>query len=194
MNINDIHTWLEVITAVGSFLSGIGMVLGVVALVYLIRQTRANERATTATVYQSIVVLGNSINDMFVNDPELYCEIFGTSANFTAATVEEEQGANPRRFFAALKWLDYFETIFVLWPAIPENLYEPWRSYIRDHLYNSTYIRRIVLESTWYGDDLVALCREAHHATSPNHAMQHTSSARHSGCNKPAYPPTAGAP
>jgi hypothetical protein len=135
---------------------------------FLLRQTRAGEHATTATVYQSIVTLGNSINDMFVNDPELYPEIFGPTATFTAATAEQEQFDHPRRFYAALKWLDYFETIFVLWPAIPENLRKPWRTYIRDHLADSPYICRIVLETSWYGEDLVRLCREGQKHKSPS--------------------------
>jgi len=106
MNRPEILFWLEVISSVGSLLSGVGIVIAVMGLFFLIRQTRAGELSTTATVYQSIVTLGNSINDMFINQPELHREIFGPTADFTAANAEQEQCEHPRRFYAALKWLD----------------------------------------------------------------------------------------
>jgi hypothetical protein len=130
--------------------------------------TRAGELLTTASVYQSIVTLGNSINDMFINQPELHREIFGPTADFTAPNAEQEQCEHPRRFYAALKWLDYFETVLVSWPAIPDNLREPWKACIRDSFANSPYMSRFVLETPWFGDDLVRLCREAQQHKPPS--------------------------
>lgn len=156
----EVLFWLQVIASVGSFLSGVGIVLAGVGLVFLIRQTRASERSTTATAYQSIIALGNSVTDMFISRPELHRELFGHASDF-AVVASDEAFAHPRRFYAALKWLDYFETVLISWPAIPENLRNPWKTYIRDQFSSSAYLSRIVLDTSWFGDDLVQLCRTA---------------------------------
>ena len=164
-NSPEVQFWLEVISALGSLLSGLGLIFAAVGMIYLVRQTRSGERATTATVYQSIAALGNSINDMFINEPELFTQISAGSQFPADKTVVEEQRANPKRFFAASQWLDYFEMVLVLWSAIPRHLHEPWRNYIRSHLADSPYLQHLVLNTSWYGDDLMQLCREAQRAT-----------------------------
>ncbi|MCX7020592.1 MAG: hypothetical protein WCK89_12690 [bacterium] len=158
---NDTLFWLQVVSAAGSLLSGIGIIFTAVSLLYIVRQTKASERATTAVVYGNIVALGNSINEMFISEPKLYEQIFGPSADFTGITVKEEQTGYPKRFYAALRWLDYFETVFVLWPAIPIEIRDAWRAYIKSHLSESRYLRRIVLETDWYGKELIDLCHAA---------------------------------
>lgn len=152
---------LEALGYVGSFLGGIGVIAAVVALFLSKRQAEANERATLASVYQALTSLGNSINDLFVQQPQLFSAIFGPAADVSFATIEEEHLQNPQRFYAALKWLDYFESVSVLWSAIPRELHEPWRAYIRSHFKLSPYLRRIVLETSWYGSELRKLCHQA---------------------------------
>jgi len=154
----DSPTWLEAVSAIGSLLGGLGLFAAAAGLIYLARQTRASERAATAAVYQSIVELGNSINDMFVERPELYHQIFSAIPVPTDARAEEMERADPRLFFAASKWLDYFETILVLWQSIPMELHQPWHDYIKSHLANSPYLQHLVLRTPWYGPDLKRLC------------------------------------
>ena len=145
--------WIDLIGAIGSFLSGIGLFAAAAGLIYLARQTRAGERATTAAVYQSIVALGNSINDMFIERPELYEQLFAGASVPMNSTMDDIQRANPQRFFAATKWLDFFETILVLWPTIPEHLHQPWRDYIKCYLADSPLLQRLVLDTqvVWRG-------------------------------------------
>jgi hypothetical protein len=152
--------YLEVVTKIGSLLSGIGLFATAAGLVFLARQTRASERATTAAVYQSIVAMGNSINDMLIEKPELYGQLFGVNSFSSDTTVDELQSRYPQRFFAAQKWLDYFEIILVMWPAIPDRLHDPWRDYIKSYLGSSALLQFLVFNSRWYGHDLKQLCRE----------------------------------
>jgi hypothetical protein len=149
----------EIIGALGSLL--IGLFATAASLLYLVRQTRASERATTAAVYQSLIAMGHSIADMFRERPELYAQIFGHPLIPSPGSLIQEQLTNPRRFYAAAKFLDYFEIILVLWPSIPESLQGPWKAYIKTQLANSPYLRRMLLDTHWYGDDLKQLCREA---------------------------------
>lgn len=172
--------WIDFIGAIGSFLSGIGLFAAAAGLIYLARQTRAGERATTAAVYQSIVTLGNSINDMFKERPELYEQLFAGASVPMDSTMDDIERANPQRFFAAAKWLDYFETILVLWPAIPEHLHQPWREYIKSCLADSPLLKRLTLDTQWFGEDLKNLCREAWMAPqqAPNIALERQGSKR----------------
>ena len=148
--------WIELASAIGSLLSVTGLFAAAAGLFYLARQARTNERATIAAVYQSIVAFGNELNDMFVERPELYEKIFGVTSTLSDTTFDD-----PQRFFAAQKWLDYFETILVSWSSIPENLHRPWLEYIKSYLADSPLLQSIVLESQWYGDDLKSICVEA---------------------------------
>jgi len=154
-------TWWQVLGSLGSFLSGIGLIAAAVSLLYLARQTKANERAALASVYQSIVALGDSINMMFINHPDLFKILFDETSEAGAIDVRKDESMNPRRFYAASKWLDYFELVLVLWPSIPVELRSPWRAYIKDHLAKSGYLRALVLGTNWYGDDLRQLASEA---------------------------------
>ncbi len=153
--------WIELVAAIGSLLSGIGLFAAAASLIYLARQTLANERATTAAVYQSIVSLGDSINNMCIEKPELYEKIFGGASAPADTSLNDLQHTDPQRYFAAQKWLDYFETILVSWSAIPEHLHQPWRDYMKSYLIDSPLLQLIVFETQWYGDDLKKLCEEA---------------------------------
>lgn len=98
---------------------------------------------------------------MFVNNPELFHLVFADPPDSVASDIRKDESDNPRRFYAASKWLDYFELVLFLWAAIPEELHGVWRAYIRDHLAKSAYLRRLVLDTGWYGDDLRQLAHEA---------------------------------
>jgi hypothetical protein len=156
---------IETLGAIGSFLSGIGLFAAAAGLFYSVQQTRAAEKATSAAVYQSIVAMADSINDMFIERPELHPQLFGDAAISSTPNVVNEQAANPRRFFAALKWLDYFDVVLIHWKWVPEDLYEPWREYIKETLASSSYLQRIILETKWYSDDLRQMAR---HSNNPN--------------------------
>lgn len=121
---------------------------------------KANERAATASVYQSIVALGSSINDLFIREPQMFCEMFEKEYTPGSLNILEDRFVNPKKQWVALKWLDYFETIFGLWHSIPEDLHVSWRAYIKHHLKHCSYLRRLVLDTDWYGEDLRRLCRE----------------------------------
>jgi hypothetical protein len=171
--------WVELIAAIGSLLGGIGFFAAAASLVYLARQTRAGERATTAAVYQSIVSMGDSINDMFIERPELYVALFPGAPVPAGSDFKDVSRTNPQQYFAALRWLDYFETVLVLWSAIPAHLHEPWRAYITDCLRGSELLQYLVLETDWYGEDLRGLCRAAKRETiePSNRPLQPTSGA-----------------
>ena len=94
---------IEALGNIGSFIGGVGVVAAVIALLHSARQTKASERATLASVYQGLTSLGNSINDLFVQQPHLFSSIFGPAADASFATVDDEHIKNPQRFYVALK-------------------------------------------------------------------------------------------
>jgi hypothetical protein len=142
--------WISIIGALGSLLGGVGMMFASISLVYLYRQAKAGEHSATATVYQSIVATGDSINDLFIARPELHRKLFADDGFPHDLPVSELRIRDPQLFFAATKWLDYFETVNVLWQSIPPYLHTPWKTYIADTLNGSPLMRRIILESEWY--------------------------------------------
>ena len=110
--------------------------------------------------YQSIVSMGDSINDMLIDKPELFEQIFGANSLPANITIDELQTKHIQQFYAAQKWLDYFEIILVTWPSIPEHLHKPWREYIKSYLGESPFLQFIVLNTQWYGSNLKQLCYE----------------------------------
>ncbi|HEY0320825.1 MAG TPA: hypothetical protein VGC66_07730 [Pyrinomonadaceae bacterium] len=149
---ND-SNWIEIVAAIGSLLSGIGIFAAAASLIYLARQTRAS-------VYQGIVAMGNSINDMFLEKPELYNQIFGDAAVHAEINIDDFPSNNPQCFFAAQKYLDYFELILVTRKGIPKKLQAPWENYIKSHFINSALLRAMV-NTDWYGKELQDLCELA---------------------------------
>ena len=148
------------IGAIGSLLGGIGIIFAACSLFYVSRQAKANEESTTATVYQSLVLMGDSINEMFITYPELHNELLNNTSDNSEIDVLKEQNLNPRKFWAAIRWADYFEIIKVLWPSIPDKYKSGWDQYIKYRLNQSPYIRSLISQTDWYGDDLKKLCFE----------------------------------
>jgi len=64
--------WLDVITPNCSVLSGVGLIATAISIWLLKRQTLATERTADLAVFQSIVALGASINDMNIERPDLH--------------------------------------------------------------------------------------------------------------------------
>lgn len=149
---------LDWLSAIGSILSGLGLFVAAVGLWYSARQAKAGQNSVTAAVFQNIMTLGSTINDTFIEQPELAARLFADEATHLSVRIEDEASADPQLFFAALKWLDYFETILILWPSIPVDRQDHWRTYITSVLARSLYLRRVVCETGWYHSDLRTLC------------------------------------
>jgi hypothetical protein len=156
---------VAVIAAVGSLLSGIGMVGTVGALYFLLRQARAAEAAGATAAYQSIVAMGNTINDTLFAYPDLIGAMYDHDASAedggSGFNLSAERSANPQLLVTALRVLDYFELILVTLPALPRGVQKEWEQYIGDQLQHSRYLRRIVLETGWYIQALQEAARAA---------------------------------
>jgi hypothetical protein len=147
-------TW-DAVGAIGSFLSGLGLLAAAGSLWYLARSTRANEKATTAAVYQTIVALGYGVNEMMIAQPGLYEGIFPTDGEHQPAQTRPIRDDQDVRIeFAVRKWLDHFDMVMVLMESIPEGQRRYWEVWVRELLEKSPPMRGAVLREQWWPDHL----------------------------------------
>jgi hypothetical protein len=57
----------------------------------------------------------------------------------------------------AVQTLDYYELVLVTMAAFPGSLQTEWQDYLRGQLMRAPYLRRAVLDSGWYTEELHAL-------------------------------------
>lgn len=147
--------WLQVISALGALLSGLGL-FGVMGSVFLLlRQTRIMEAANRAATYQSLIATGSSVNMIMFEHPELLDALHDEPdlENSFPPPTEQER----RTLLLATQMLDYFELVLVTVDMFPPPLQEEWRDYIRTQLRRLPYLRAVVLMTDWYTAELRAL-------------------------------------
>jgi hypothetical protein len=150
--------WLPTIAAIGSLLSGLGLIGVLGSFVVLIRQTRATEQYSVATAYQGIISAGTTVNALLLQYPEVLDELRTGEPLLNGEELALEQ-ENPRLVIIAAQTLDYFELILVTMTALPPTLREEWRDYIRNQLRRQRYLQRVVAGTDWYTEELRALAR-----------------------------------
>src|SRR6185312_377814 len=110
--------WLQTIAAIGSLLSGLGLIGVLGSFVVLIRQTRATEQYSVATAYQGIISAGTTVNALLLQYPEVLEDLRTGEPLLNGEELALEQ-ENPRLVLIAAQTLDYFELILVTMTALP---------------------------------------------------------------------------
>lgn len=152
--------WLQVATAIGSLLSGLGLVGVLGSFLVLIKQTRAAQNTSVTTAYQGIITAGTTVNSLLLQYPEVLEEMRTAEPLLDGEDFALEQ-ENPRLVLIAAQTLDYFELILVTMAALPPSLRDEWRDYIRSQLRRQRYLQRVVVGTDWYTDELRALAIES---------------------------------
>ena len=157
--------WVAWVQILGSVLTSAALLATAVSVYLLSRQAKTNERVAGATIYQNIVAMGNVVDDMHRQDPNLYGALFDGEGSIChqqgGLDVSKEQRENAVVFFSAMKWLNYFDMILTVSPMLPKNLRTHWISYVERHLRESSYLRCLVLDTDWYGAQLASLCKKS---------------------------------
>jgi hypothetical protein len=152
--------WLQVVSAIGSLLSGLGLIGVLGSFIFLIKQTRAVQNTSVATAYQGIVSAGTTVNNLYLQYPDLMPLL--RNVDPLAEGAEWEPGHDdPRLVMIAAQTLDYFELILVTMAAFPRRLQDEWRDYIVGQFRRQRYLYRVVVRTDWYTEEL----RELAHAS-----------------------------
>lgn len=151
--------WVQTVAAIGSLLSGLGLIGVLGSFLVLIRQTRATEQYSVATAYQGIFSAGTTVNSLYMQYPEIAAQM--RAARPLAAGEEWEPASDdPHLVLMAAQTLDYFELILVTMTALPQSLRDEWRDYIRGQLRRQIYLQRVVAGTDWYTVELRALASD----------------------------------
>lgn len=145
--------WLQVATAIGSLLSGLGLIGVVGSFLVLIKQTRAVQATSVTTAYQGIIQAGTAVNGLYLQYPEAHAQMRAAPAYEPGESYEPGR-EDPRLVMMAAQTLDYFEMILVTMNAFPRGLQEEWRDYIRGQLRRQPYLQRVVHGTDWYTEEL----------------------------------------
>lgn len=151
--------WLQVVTAVGALLSGLGLLGTTATVLVLVRQTRAVQQAGVATAYQGIVGLSSAFNQLLFEHPEVYQELTDPALSVEFWDFAEQMQARPRVAIVIIQQLDYFELVLATMTAFPRPLQAEWEDYIRGILGRSPYMQRALLDTDWYTAELRALAK-----------------------------------
>lgn len=152
--------WLQVMTAVGSLLSGLALIGSMASIFLLLKQTRAVERTGVATAYQTIVAMNSEINQLFLRHPNLLEALLNPGPE-DGWNLENERRNNLEVTMAAVQVLDFFEAALAVIPAFPAPLRTEWAEYIQSQLRRQRYLTRVVLATDWYTRELRQLATEA---------------------------------
>lgn len=153
--------WLQVAAAVGSLLSGLGLLGTAATVLILIRQTRAVQQANVASAYQSIIGISTSMNALLLEHPEILQTLKDAALTLERFDFEEEMRQRPQAAMVTVQQLDFFELVLVTMAAFPPSLQAEWQDYIRGMLARNPYMRRACLDTDWYTEELRALAMEA---------------------------------
>ncbi len=151
--------WLQVMASIGSLLSGLGLLGTMGALLLFLRQARASEQASIATAYQAIVSAGSNTNMLFLEHPELLAGLNDPKYAEGDWEFEQLRGEDTRLILVSAQVLDYYELVLVTMGAFPRHLREEWQDYIRNQLRRQSFVRRVLLATDWYTDELRALAQ-----------------------------------
>lgn len=152
--------WLQVISAVGALLSGLGLLGTMATVIILVRQTRAVQQSSITSAYQSIISMGNAFNNLLFEHPEVYDALIDPALSVERWDFREQMRERPQVAIVAVQQLDYFELVLVTMGAFPRDLQEEWKDYIRGLLSRTPYIRRALMDNDWYTAELRALAEE----------------------------------
>jgi hypothetical protein len=149
--------WLQVATAIGALLSGLGLLGTMATVLILARQTRAVQQASVTTAYQSIISTGSAFNAVLIEHPEIYFALKDPALTVEHWDFDEQMRLRPQVAVLATQQLDYFELVLVTMRAFPPSLQAEWQDYIRGLLARTPYIQRALLDTDWYTAELRAL-------------------------------------
>lgn len=134
------------------------------------------------------MAMGNGINAMFYDHPEIYDQLFDVphagpgSAERPRPIKRTSDSLMKNRVRAAGEgFADFFELTLDLMDSIPPERQEDWKQYMRTCLRNSQYLRDLIRETEWRGKDLKELSakaqdeidREAATSAQQEHKFQH---------------------
>ncbi|HZQ38749.1 MAG TPA: hypothetical protein VFD32_22685 [Dehalococcoidia bacterium] len=149
--------WLQVIASLGSLLSGLGLLGTMGSLLIFARQARASEQATIATAYQAIVSAGSNNNMLYLEHPELLAGLNDPKYAEGEWDFEQLRQEDTRLILVSAQVLDYYELVLVTMGAFPRHLRAEWQDYIRNQLQRQPFVRRVLLSTDWYTEELRAL-------------------------------------
>jgi hypothetical protein len=149
--------WLQVMASVGALLSGLGLVGTMCSLLIFARQARASEQSSIATAYQSIVSAGSNINMLYLDHPELLASLNDPIYDGGEWDFERLRTQDTRLVVYSAQVLDYYELVLVTMGAFPRDLREEWQDYIRNQLQRQPFVRRVLLATDWYTEELRSL-------------------------------------
>lgn len=153
--------WLQAVSAVGALLSGFGLLGTMATVLILVRQTRAVQQASVTAAYQSIVAQSSAFNRLLFEHPEVYQAMRDPTIDVERWDFDEQMRERPQVAMVIVQQLDYFELVLVTMEAFPRSLQEEWRDYIRGILGRSPYLRRALLDTDWYTQELRAIAAAA---------------------------------
>jgi hypothetical protein len=126
-----------------------GDVILAVTLLVFITQARSMTRSTRASVYQTVAQQMMSIDQLFVERPELRPYFYGNKPPPTEEIERERVAA-----FAEL-FVDFMDNLVGQTPHIPEHLGESWRAYFRAVASTSPAIREFWrAHRDWYEEHM----------------------------------------